>query len=446
MEDALLGPLQEGADLNQAVEGLEGVGQIAEHEEQRDHEDDLGKGQVDVALDVQERIVVILLEHAVEVEHAGSHGDAERDGQDQEDGEQRLLRQGMGPGHGDEVFVRLVREVGMFVDEMLLGVADMPHIVDVQEVIDRRDRLEDGQLEDPPDEELHAEQDVARQGDDRRGHQDQEGYPAVEYIPARKRLPVMEQGPSLQQGEDQQDGREQDVQQAVGDEGDPQRDHDEAQQQNREIQADALAHPLVLQADDQRDQDGRQHPGELHEELGSHRQEILLGDPAGDHDRQGEDDHGQDQGHLEAVRSDPFLLEERDFPGQELRQKDADEHGDDQPEQDEERESGHHRPAPLAVHVPDRVGAVLVDGVTGGLLPIAGEVLEEGAISRLAFDEDTVLDGLVPLLGVVVAGFQERGGLRVMRAVAHQLLLLHPAGIQQALRVEDTAVPVDLTE
>ena len=191
---------------------------------------------------------------------------------------------------------------------------------------------------------------------------------------------------------------------------------------------------------------GREHPGELHEEFGGHREEVLLGGPAGNHNRHGKDNHGQDQGHLEPVRGNPVLLEERDFPGQELRQKDADEHGNDQPEQDEKREAGDHRPAPLAVHVTDRIGTVLIDGVTGRLLPIPGEGLKKGAIRRLALDKDTVLDGLVPLLRVVVAGFQECGGLRVMRTVAHQLLLLHPAGIQQTLRIEDAAVPVDLAE
>ena len=93
MEDALLGALQDGTDLDQAVEGLEGIGQIAEHEEQRDNEDELGEGEVDVAFDVQEGAVEVFFVHAAQVEHAGSQGEAERDGEDDEDGKQRLLRQ-----------------------------------------------------------------------------------------------------------------------------------------------------------------------------------------------------------------------------------------------------------------------------------------------------------------------------------------------------------------
>ena len=237
-----------------------------------------------------------------------------------------------------------------------------------------------------------------------------------------------------------------DVQQAVRDERDAEGDDDETEEQDGNVQADSLPDRLPSQPDHERNEDGGQHPGEFHHQFRGHREEVLLGGPAGDHDGQGEDDDGCDQCRLETVVRKALILEEGDFPGEEGDQRNGQDGRNEHVEQQEHRERGHHGPAPLAGHVPERAGAVLVLGVAGRLLPITGEVLEEGPVRRLALDEDAVLDGLVPLLGVIVARFQERGGFRVVRTVAHQLLLLHPAGFQQALRIEDTAVTVDLAE
>ena len=141
-----------------------------------------------------------------------------------------------------------------------------------------------------------------------------------------------------------------------------------------------------------------------------------------------------------------ILFEEGNLPGQEGDYRDSNDSRDQQVNQQEQRESGHHRPAPLAVDFPDGTRTVLVTGIPHRLLPITGEGFEQGPVGRLAFDKDTVLNGLVTLLGVIVGRFQERGGLRVMRAVPDQLLLLHPAGCQQVLGIEDTAVPVLLPQ
>ena len=193
----------------------------------------------------------------------------------------------------------------------------MAHVIDVNQVIHRRNSLEESQLEYPPNEELDAEQDIAEEGDDGGHNEDQERNPAIDDIPVRKGLRIPAQGPSLEQGEQQQERREDDVQQAVGNEGDPQRDDDQAQQEDRQVQPDSLPDGVAFQADDQGNQDGRQHPGELHEEFRGHREEVLPGKGARDHNAQREDDDSGDQGHLETMTDKGFLSEEGNLPGQE---------------------------------------------------------------------------------------------------------------------------------
>ena len=351
----------------------------------------------------------------------------------------------MRPRHGNQVFVGIVRKGGMGFDVTGLQLPDMAHIVDVQEVIHGRDALQQGEEEDPPDEELDAQEHETAQGDDGRDDEYDQGNPTIGDIPGRQELPVPEQGQRLEYGEQQEQRREEDVQQAVRNEGDAQRDDDEAEQQDGEIHTDSPPDRIPFQPDHERDEDGRQHPGEFDEELRSHREEIIRGDPAGNHDGQGENNHAGDQGHLETVASEKIPLEELDFPRQEGDQRDGEEDRDNQVKQDEQRESSHHRSAPLALVTAQSVGAVFVVRIRDRLQPITPEGLEQGQVVGLPVDENLVLDRLVPLLGIVVGGFQEGGRLRIMRAVPNPVFFLFYAGVEQLLGVEDAAVPSKLT-
>ena len=302
MEEAAGGALQQGLDPEQAVEGLSRIHQVAEQEEEHEHQDELVAGQADVTRHFQERNPVILVEHLVQVEHAGRHEQAERDGQDDGDRKQGALDERMRPGHGDEVLVGIVREIRMRLDVVRLH---------------GRDRLQQGQEEDPPDEELDAQQHEAAEGDDARGDQHQQGNPSIGDIPGRQVLLVPEQGPRLGGREDQQQRREDDVQQAVRDERDAEGNDDETEEQDGNVQADSLPDRLPFQPDNERDEDGGQHPGKIHHELRGHCEEVLLGGPAGNHDGQGEDDHAHDERRLETVVGETLVLEEGDLPGKE---------------------------------------------------------------------------------------------------------------------------------
>ena len=141
MEEPPRGTFHDGTDLKQAINRLGQVHQIPEQEEQGHDQDDLGEGEVDIAFQIQERIRIVFVEYALQVEDAGSHVQAEGNGQDDRDGKERLLEEGMRPGDGDEVLVRPVREVAMLGDVPFLGSPDMSHIIDMDQVIYRRNGL-----------------------------------------------------------------------------------------------------------------------------------------------------------------------------------------------------------------------------------------------------------------------------------------------------------------
>ena len=138
--------------------------------------------------------------------------------------------------------------------------------------------------------------------------------------------------------------------------------------------------------------------------------------------------------------------EETDLLDQDGNQGQAQQGGDDQIEQDEQGETGHHGPAPLAADPSQGVRAVLVMRIGHGLLPVPREGPQEGPVICLPIDENLVLDSLVALLRIVVGGFQQGGRLRIMRAVTHQLPLLVDAVGKQFLRIEQAAVPVLLPQ
>ena len=173
---------------------------------------------MDVSFHVDKGICRVFGEYPVEVEHAGSQIQAE--GQRQYDGNwcKCLLDKGIGPGDGNKVILVPIREFGVELLVTQFHVPDVSLVVDIDEVVHRIDSLEQGELEDPPDKDLHAKKHVSQDGYDGGNHHYGKRNPAEDHVAVWYALAVSLEGESLEDGKQQQKGREDYVQQAVGDE------------------------------------------------------------------------------------------------------------------------------------------------------------------------------------------------------------------------------------
>ena len=291
-------------EAHAAVEGLQQVADIAEQEEQRGHQHEFVERQVQdgVAVfvaEVEEGAVEDIAADLSQVEDIGGQPDAERDRQHTRNGQDGLPDEVVEPGHGDVgVFpVGLVDGVLHLVFQLALD--QVLFLVLLHQDIEGCDGLDGRELEQPPNKDLDAQQDIAHPGHDGGDEHHGEGDPGIDHVAAG--FPVVAHFLAeavLPDGEAQHQRREDEVDQPVRNEDDAEGDHDQTQQGDGYVDLRHFPDVLRRDAHQQGDQDGGQQPGIDEQQPRSLLEEILLDEQAGDHYRHGKDYHAaQERGH-----------------------------------------------------------------------------------------------------------------------------------------------------
>ena len=170
------------ADLEHPVESLGQIAQATEHECQGDCGKDLCRRQV-YHIVIQKVCFQIRHRYTWQVEHIGRHIETERDAPYRKEWDYRLPEYIIQPGYLYVWALDLRVDQEAVVDPV--GPEPLGHIsfiVNLQKVGRGRDGLDDGQLENPPDDDQNAQQHISRQGQYGGNHKDREGYVIVDII------------------------------------------------------------------------------------------------------------------------------------------------------------------------------------------------------------------------------------------------------------------------
>ena len=199
--------------------------------------------------------------------------------------------------------------------------------------------------------------------------------------------------------------------------------------------------------DEQRYQDGGQHPRINEQQARRFLEEILLHQLGGDHHGQGEDHHAAQQGGQRAALPEILGLEPLDFLAEAPDAQVAQQGGQQDVEDDEGDEPQDHRSAPFTLAQGKGIGAVVTDavfaaGVLDGLPDVAAQRSDHLEVIVLAVDENAFADEPVAVPGVVVAFFQTAAHSLVVVAVHDDTVAGGRVHLQQVQRVGQTGVAV----
>ena len=221
--------------LLQQIEGK--AVDVFEHKEERYHLDDAEEAHGEV-VDVDELAVENLPRQRTQIEHVGSHVDAQRYRHQRHPGQHNGIDKAEEPCLRGRLLVQL------------LTIAVELHPVD--EACDGQDA---GQLHDPPDEQLDAQQRIAHPRADGAGDENAQRHIGVEHVAARNAAVVTPHGPPLPQSATKQYRREAQVHQVVGYQDDAERDDDEAHHYQWCIDAEGALDLIAIDTQQQRHQD-----------------------------------------------------------------------------------------------------------------------------------------------------------------------------------------------
>ena len=249
----------------------------------------------------------------------------------------------------------------------------------------------------------------------------------------------------LPNGEDYQKNREYYQKETVGDEHDPEGDDYEAHQYDGEIGPQGVFAFLAFHTDEERREDGGKHPGEFHEQLGGHPEEVLVRKYVRYSDGEGEDDDSSQKKEQEPVLPEKVggevfdLLEEK--PDDDV----TEDRRDDDVEEYDEGEPDDHRAPPFT----EGTGftfrlPVFVRTVFPRLTDVVPEVLQNQEVVVLPFNEYLLLDEGIPFLGVVVGVLEVTIRFRIVGVVLVYTEEALPIEVQNHLGVVKAAVPFRL--
>ena len=139
------------------------------------------------------------------------------------------------------------------------------------------DGLLDGEDEQPPHDDKQAEEDIPQAGHHRRHDEDDQGDVRDYFVGQFRHLGIFAASVRLPEHAHYEYRREQHVHHGIGDEHDAEADCHEAYHYRRHVKPYAIAYPGGPQTDEERQEDGHQHPAEQQEELGSLHDEIVRG-------------------------------------------------------------------------------------------------------------------------------------------------------------------------
>ncbi len=199
--------------------------------------------------------------------------------------------------------------------------------------------------------------------------------------------------------------------------------------------------------DEQRYQDGGQHPRINEQQARRFLEEILLHQLGGDHHGQGEDHHAAQQGGKRASLPEILGLEPLDFLAEAPDAQVAQQGGQQDVEDDERDESQDHRSAPFTLAQGKGIGAAVADavfaaGVLGCHPDVAGQGTDHFEVIVLTVDENAFADEPVSVPGVVVTLFQPAAHGFIVVAVHDDAVAGGRVHLQQVQRVSQTGVAV----
>ena len=247
---------------------MNGLVGVPEDEEEADQEDDGVEGDPEcvgpaVVGELYERMIIDAVIEILEVEHVHGKMDAERQGGQDQYGEDDVLDQVVEPGHAEQVgFLVLARHLG----DMGEVVADPGihafFLVAHDQMPDGDDGEDGGQLEVPPYEDEQGSEDEPGKGHDHRDARHRQGDPSKDAVALVRLFSSSEADQELPAEKEDQEGREEDVHQGIGHEEHAATDDDDGGEDGGEIELDAVLELFGLQADEECGDDGRQQPYE----------------------------------------------------------------------------------------------------------------------------------------------------------------------------------------